>query len=82
MGDIVDLNNRRDKPKTIPSSHMFTLDMYMNAAGEFEVYMEVDDNQSEEAIFEAMIAAAMKYAVENNLQEDDTEIEDTPANDR
>ena len=71
MGDIVDLNNRRDKPQTIPSSHMFTLDMYMNAAGEFEVHMTVNDAYSDEELFEAQIAAAMKFATDHNLHEDD-----------
>ena len=39
--------------------------------------MEVDEGQSEEAIFEGMIAAAMKYATDHDLHEDD---EAEPAN--
>ena len=68
MDNVVEFG-KKPKP-TQASSHMFTLDMYMTSDGEFEVYMEVDKGQSEETIFEGMIAAAMKYATDHDLHED------------
>lgn len=76
MDNIIEFGK---KPKAKNNSdHMFTLDLYMNTDGEYEVYMEVDDIFDSSEVFEAMIAAAMKYAVDHDIPEAD--IEPEPAN--
>ena len=56
------------------SSKLFTLDMYITEDNEYEVYLEMDDDYDNELIFEAMVSASMKFAVDHDL------VQETPSN--
>ncbi len=82
--DIVNLKDFRKKiaeHKHSISDEMFNLTMHMDNNGEFEVYMEVNDMYTDMEIFEAMMAAGSKFAMDHNLVEMELELEQEPAND-
>ena len=74
MGDIIDFRAAKaDKPKPTTTSHIFTLDMYINSNGEYEVSMEIDEAFEDGDVLEALVCATSKFAVDQGLHEVDEE---------
>ena len=78
MSDIINIETWRRKPST---TQMFSLNVFMNSNGEFEVSLELEEGFSDEEIFEALLATAMKYATDHELGNDYVTDRPHPAND-
>lgn len=63
MSDNI-INFKLPKP---PVKHMVTLNVYQNSDGEYEVEAEIDDTFEDAEIFEALIGATMKFAVDTGV---------------
>ena len=75
MGDVVEFKQRPSTTES-PTRWMFTLNMYAHSTGELDVSMEVEDGFSDYEIYEAMVAAAYKFAADNDVHELELELED------
>lgn len=69
MGDVVDF--KKKKPAPYMTDHMFTLNVYMNTNGEYEVDMQMEDAYADADVLEAMVAVMMKFAMDQELVDGD-----------
>ena len=59
-----------------PAEHMFSVFVYQDSQGMYEVSLEISENISDEQVFEAMMAATMKFATDHAItDEDEIELE-------
>ena len=68
---------KKEQPET-PSTHMFTLDVYMNQDEEYEVHMEINDAFDDEEIGNAMMGSTMKYMTESTYEGFSIDVSDDP----
>ena len=54
---------------------MFTMSMYIDQDGQYSVEMDLNDNLEDHMIFEAMLAAAFKFAADHGIEGEEPEME-------
>lgn len=69
MADIIDFS---PKKKAFSTTHMLDLTISSDTDGLLEVSCQISEGYSDYEVFEALVAAAYKYAEDCNLMEDET----------
>ena len=80
MADIIDFNKRKNNHSNMVSDEMFSMSVYMDQDGMYEVYMEVNDAYDEEQIGDALTNAMMKYLIDHD-QVEEVDLKDWNAED-
>ena len=77
MSNIIDFTKKTEENKHSISDEMLSLSIYMDNDGAYEVYMEVSDMYTDMEIFEAIMAAGSKFAIDHDL----VDYDEGPVND-
>ena len=76
MTNVIEFKKPEKTTAFSTSAHMFNLNMYETPEGELEVSIEISEGFDDEQVFEAMVAAAMKFAMDTGLNEPEIELVD------
>ena len=70
MGDVIEFGKKKVDS---PTSHIFSLDVYINGNGEYEVAMQIDEEFEDADVLDALVCVTSKFAVDQGLHEVDEE---------
>lgn len=75
MADILDFSKKLKQKRGDDFIDLLDLNMTVNSEGEYEVFLTINDDYTDAEIFDALVAAAVKFATDRDLVEVEEENE-------
>lgn len=75
MAKILDFSKKLKQKRGEDFETILDLNMTINSEGEYEVFLTLNDDYTDAEIFDALVAAAIKFATDRDLVEVEEEDE-------